>query len=209
MAPSSINNDHDEVLGEDEVEAAPAADDSALNHIRVLAETHKALAAELADLEALAKTVSQSMLLIVEKDLPDALTAVGMKSFELADGFEVAVEEKLYASITKEKEPAAFNYLRDIAPDLLKRSVGMLFGRGEEPLANEALAALSNAFPERGIEDKTTVVNSTLVAWLNEQRRQGISVQEDLFGVYQRRFATITPPKKPRAKAAPKPKKDA
>lgn len=188
------------MLGADMIEEAEKPSDDGLRVVASLAEKHGALRGEIADLEAQLKLKQAALLLIEERDLPAALVAIGMKDFTLSDGSGISLVTDYYASIPKERMDEACVWLRaNDAADLIKRSVTLAFGRGEDEQAEKLVNYAKQMFPDHSPEDKTTVHAGTLRAFVRDLADKNLPLPpSDVFGIYKRDFAKISPPKAPR-----------
>jgi len=67
------------------------------------------------------------------------LSELGMKSFKMADGSQIDIKPFYSASIKEEKRAQAYEWLREKGfDDIIKNTVSVRFGRGEDQLC-EAL----------------------------------------------------------------------
>ena len=107
----------------------------------------------------------------------------GLSEFKLADGTKVTVQQFYSASIPKDKVDEAMQWLRDNGHgDLIKNTVSVAFGKGEDTLATDLkkyLGANGNSY-----EDKTGVHPQTLRAFAREQIEAGQNLPLDTLGIY-------------------------
>lgn len=130
---------------------------------------------------------------LTERQLPDLLDEMGLEEVKTLAGLEVKVNTDILASITKENEPAAFQWLNDNGHgNLMKRAVTVAFNKGQEDQANELMRTLSGKFA--AVSVATKVHPSTLKSFVRERLGEGKEVPEDIFGVYRRRVAKINRP---------------
>ena len=177
------------------VEAAPAAEAGELSTITTIAERLLGEQQKVLKLEADLKEAKETARITQEVDLPLAMLDVGMRSFTLKNGFSVDVVTTHHAGISQANQPAAFAYLKETAhDDIIKRDVTMTFGRGEESLAVQALELLRQTFPANKVLEKASVHAQTLGAFVREQMRAGEALPHDIFGIYTRTYAELTPP---------------
>lgn len=188
------------MLGADEIEEAPVPDDTKLATLAELGEKQLKLHNDISVLQGQLKAKEAELALLEEKTLPDALAAVNMQRFTLSNGYTIELTQIIRASIPEDKAPEAFAWLRENnAGDLIKRSLTVAFGRGEDERAAACVATLAKYFPDHIPEDKTAVHAGTLSAFVRERMTQGLPVPMDLLGVFTRNFAKIKDPVKPRA----------
>jgi hypothetical protein len=99
--------------------------------------------------------------------------------------------EDIYsASITEARRAEAFQWLRDHGfDDIIKNTVSVRFGRGEDELCNRLLGMLGQqGFP---VEQSEKVEPSTLKAWVKERVTRGEQFPMELFGAYIGKKASI------------------
>jgi hypothetical protein len=128
-----------------------------------------------------------------EVAVPEALGTLGMAEVKLASGEKISVVREYHASIPKATEGAAYDWLRATGNDtLLKRSVTVNFGRGEDSTA----AATAAALREQGlpVEEKLSVHPSTLKAFVRERMEEGGALP-DAIAVHIINRAKVTIPK--------------
>ena len=82
----------------------------------------------IAKIEAEVKLAREQLRKIVEEELPDAMTSVNLKYFELIDGTEFSVKEEIFVSITEDKRAGALKWLEvNGHGDLIKHDVKVSF----------------------------------------------------------------------------------
>lgn len=158
-------------------------DDSLLKRVAQLAGNQLNLEDEIARLEECLDRTKAAWREIAEKALPEAIQEAGLSSFTLTDGRKVHTKQEVYASIPKERENAAFNWLRQTNNDaIIKNTVFVEFGKGQDYQA----VALLRQLAELGISamQKQAIHPMTLKAFLREQIEQGVDVPLDDFGAY-------------------------
>ena len=197
----------EELLGADDVEAAPLPTDEILGKIARYATRHRELTEEIEAAENALKVKQLELRTIEETQLPEALQSIGMESFTMKDGFVIKLTKMVNAGIPVGAPPdqreAAFQWLRDNnAGDLIKRTVTLAFGKGEDLDAQKLVDTAAQLFPNHIPDDKQSVHAKTLSVWVAERLEGGLPVAEALLGVYVKHYAKITPPKAPRAKKA-------
>lgn len=165
------------------------------NLIQITALAHRQIDLErsLAELETHQTDLKERHRRLSEELIPEAMMAVGLVSFKLADGTRVDVDKFYAGSIKAEHKLAAFQWLRDHGHDsLIKRVVGLTFGRGEDDEANkfkQAIAAMGY-IPE----DKQDVHAMTLKAFIREQMEAGKEFPAELFGAFVGNRTKLTTP---------------
>ena len=128
----------------------------------------------------------------VETDvLPAAMDEIGMSEFTMTDGSKIVVQLITRASIPKDKEDAAFAWLRSHNADsLIKREVSLSFGKGQDKRAVEIISSLRKMGMDP--KDKQAVAWNTLTAWVKEQLANGADLPRDLLGIWNGRRVKIT-----------------
>ena len=181
---SNINEMFEEDAG------ALTVNDEQLSGIGGLAKRAKLLEKEIEDYETELKQRKEQYRKLTEEVIPEALTSLGMKSFKMEDGSSIEIKAFYSASITEAKRSEAFQWLREHGfDDIIKNTVSVRFGRGEEALCAKAVATLRDAgYP---VEQAEKVEPMTLKAWVKEQVEKGREFPSELFGAYIGQKATI------------------
>jgi hypothetical protein len=168
-----------------------------------LAEKQLALEVEVSKVEALLKEKQEELRHLSENVLPEAMGEEEVLEFTMEDGRKVSLATSYNASISEANRDIAFSWLRENGFDgLIKRSVSMEFGRGEDDMAEKYTAWLARKYPDRSIKDKASIHHSTLRAFVRECVEEGRDIPMDAFGVFIRNYTKITEVevKKPRRK---------
>lgn len=142
------------------------------------------------DLEDELKRAQQDLFKVSQEVLPEALAEHGLSELKMADGSKITVSQTIQAHISKEKQDAAFDWLRhNEFDDLIKNVVSLEFGKGEDDQARDVMEALTN----RGYwpQNKQSVHPSTLKAFVKEQVEKGSEIPSDLFGIFIGKKAVI------------------
>jgi hypothetical protein len=94
------------------------------------------------------------------------------------------------ASIKEENRAEAYEWLRDNGyDDIIKNTVSVRFGRGEDQLCDTLLNLLREQnYP---VEQAQKIEPQTLKAWVREQVERGSEFPTELFGAYIGQKATI------------------
>ena len=176
-------------LFEQESDALQVQDEQ-ITGIAALARRAKSLEKEIEDSEETLKGLKDKYRKITEEAIPEALAELGMSSFRMEDGSSIDVKPFYSASITEARRAEAFQWLRDHGfDDILKNTVSVRFGRGEDELCNRLLSTLGQqGFPA---EQAEKVEASTLKAWVKERVVRGEEFPMELFGAYIGKKAVI------------------
>lgn len=152
--------------------------------------------------------------------LPELMAELGMAAFTLADGSNLKIDNKLNASIKEINKEKAYAWLDDHGfGGIIKTKLVSSFGRDERDQAEKARLVMVEAGYE--VEIASSIHPATLKAFVKEQmaavadatevERDGFDGNErvaalplDLFEVFEFKEASITVPKKPKAKAKAK-----
>jgi len=192
------NMDNDDILSEMETDSA--SDDKLDNldpqnsqKMRSMAELARAIRnkeTEIDDLESLLKEKKEDLRRQSEEDLPSMMAELGINSFELDDGSRVTVKDLYGGHISLANKDAAYLWLRDNGfDDIIKNTLSIVFGRGEDQKADHFMKILEGygLLPEQ----KTGVHPSTLKGWVRERMESGDSFPMDLFGAFVGQRAVI------------------
>lgn len=129
-----------------------------------------------------------------ERQIPELMESVGMEEFSTTNGLKIKVKEAIRASAGRDGEKVkTINWLIDNGHEaIIKLSVGVAFGRGEEQ--RNAAKELAEKLQGEGIPATMTqdVNAQTLSALVRELLQEGIEVPEDTLHVYRQRTAKIT-----------------
>tara|TARA_R110001606_G_scaffold45646_1_gene118220 strand:+ start:93 stop:632 length:540 start_codon:yes stop_codon:yes gene_type:complete len=167
---------------EKDADALSIADEE-LQGISALAKRAKVLQKEVEDLEAVTKERKDQLRKLTEQAIPEALAETGMRGFVMEDGSKVELKDFYSASISAARKAEAFQWLRDHKmDDLIKNTVSVKFGRGEDELCSRLLEILgTQGYPA---EQTEKIEPMTLKAWVKEQTERGNQFPMDLFGAY-------------------------
>lgn len=136
---------------------------------------------------------------ILKNFIPTIMDELGMDSFKLKDGSEISVKNVVYASISDEHKPEAFQWLEDHNFDgIIKTKVLSSFGKDEIDDAKEALTMLQEAGYEATMD--RSIHAQTLKAFVRERLEAGDKIPITTFGVFEYKLAKITLPKKSRGR---------
>jgi hypothetical protein len=144
-----------------------------------------------AQLEAKLKIAQAQVMDIAERQIPEVMDNLGVRSFTTQNGYKVEVQKKIRASIPAGNKDSAYNWLDENGHGgLIKRSISVAFNREQEKTARELQAQLSDQF--ENVKEDRKVEPSTLTAFIREQLEVGASIPLDLFGAWEQRVARIS-----------------
>ena len=115
--------------------------------------------------------------------IPDLMAELNLKSMKLADGSEISVGNKYFASIKADKKEEAYDWLRTAGlGDIVKNEITVRFGKAED---NKAMAYATLA-KGQGFEpsQQESVHPSTLKVVMEEFKAKGNVIPEDLFWTF-------------------------
>lgn len=190
--------DNDDILSEMETDSASddkldSLDPQNSQKMRSMAELARAIRnkeTEIDDLESLLKEKKEDLRRQSEEDLPSMMAELGINSFELDDGSRVTVKDLYGGHISLANKDAAYLWLRDNGfDDIIKNTLSIVFGRGEDQKADHFMKILEGygLLPEK----KEGVHPSTLKGWVRERMESGDSFPMDLFGAFVGQRAVI------------------
>jgi hypothetical protein len=161
-----------------------------LSSVGALAKRAKELEKEIEELETVTKERKEQQRKLLEDTIPAMLSELGMKSFKMADGSLIDVKPFYSASIREENRAKAYEWLRNNGfDDIIKNTVSVRFGRGEDGLCDTLLNQLREQnYP---VEQAQKIEPQTLKAWVREQVERGNEFPTELFGAYVGQKATI------------------
>lgn len=176
-------------LFEDDAGAFKVSDDQ-VTGISGLAKRAKMLEKEIADMEDVLKERGEQYRKLTEQTIPEAMAEAGMKKFTMEDGSSIDIKAYYGASIPKARQAEAYQWLRDHGfDDIIKNTISVRFGRGEDELSVRLLSLLgTQGYPA---EQAQKIEPQTLKAWVKERVEKGEPVDSELFGVFIGQKATI------------------
>ena len=161
-----------------------------LSSVGALAKRAKELEKEIEELETVTKERKEQQRKLLEDTIPAMLSELGMKSFKMSDGSLIDIKPFYSASIREENRAKAYEWLRNNGfDDIIKNTVSVRFGRGEDGLCDTLLGQLRGQnYP---VEQAQKIEPQTLKAWVREQVERGNEFPTELFGAYVGQKATI------------------
>jgi len=164
--------------------------DDSIEGVSALAKRAKELSKEIADLGEVLKEREKQYRKLTEESIPEALATLGMKSFHMQDGSFIEIKPYYGASIPEGRRTEAYDWLRKHGfDDIIKNTVSVRFGRGEDELCARLITLIRSAgYP---LEQAEKVEPMTLKAWVREQVERGNEIPQDLFGAFIGQKAVI------------------
>jgi hypothetical protein len=179
-----------EEMEADAVDAAVIPNDQKLASIASIAQSQLNLEKEIERQENSLKTLKRLLKDVQTRELPDAMTELGLSEIKLDTGEKITIKPFVSASISADNKEAAHVWLRDNGHgDLIKHTVTADVGR-DQTTAYSAIQALSKL----GLTpvDKEAVHTGTLKVFVREQVEAAQSLPLELFGAYMGQRSTIT-----------------
>lgn len=162
---------------------ALSVENNSLSSVAELAKQAISIEREIEDLEKVVAERKEALRNLTEERIPDALKEIGMSKFEMTDGSIIEVKPFYSASIPADRRGEAYEWLRAHGyDDIIKNTVSVQFGRGEDDAAGE----LINVIRKQGLlpDQAEKIESQTLKAWVREMVEQGTEFPTDLFGAY-------------------------
>lgn len=169
------------------------APDQAMNQLNGHIAKVWALDDEIAELENKVALLKKDRTAIVERTIPEVMRTAQLTKVRLDDGTEVRLQDEIFGSVPKEKQPGAFKWLEEHGHgDLIKNEIKTNFGRGEDEKATRLAAFIR----EMGMDysQSRSVNHMTMKAFLRAQLESGVAIPLDTFGVYMATIAKIKAP---------------
>lgn len=167
-----------------------SVDNNDLKQVAGLVRQQILLEQRVEDLTAELKRAQADLAQISGETLPAALAEHGLSELKMADGSKVTVATVISASISKERSDRAHQWLRDKGfGDLIKNTVAVNFGKGEDDKANDLIRELVTE--GYVVDQKEAVHPSTLKAFCKEQIENGKDIPSELFGIFIGQKTTI------------------
>lgn len=169
-------------LFEDDAGAFKVNDDQ-VKGLAALARRAKLLEKEMEEMEETLKERTEQYRKLTETTIPEAMAEAGMKKFVMEDGSMIDIKPFYGASIPKARQSEAYEWLRHKGfDDIIKNTVSVRFGRGEDELCVRLLHLLgSQGFPA---EQAQKIEPQTLKAWVKERIEKGEPLDTELFGIF-------------------------
>lgn len=174
---------------ENDAGALKVSDDQ-VTGIAALARRAKTLEKEISEIEETLNERAEQYRKLTEQTIPEAMAETGMKKFVMEDGSMIDIKPYYGASIPKARQAEAFQWLRDHGfDDIIKNTISVRFGRGEDELSVRLLNLLgTQGYPA---EQAQKIEPQTLKAWVKERVEKGEVVDTELFGVFIGQKAVI------------------
>lgn len=176
-----------------ELETITAPTDEQLGTVSQLADQQLALELELEQLNAELTTKKNLYVKVSQVDLPDAMAAINMSQFRLANGASIDIKKGVDATIKVADKPIAYSWLRDNGHGaIIKNEFKIPFGAGEDAKAKTLETLLEvNEFE---FNSSIGIHSRTLQAWARTQLEEGNPIPETI-KVFEYSVAKVIPPR--------------
>lgn len=180
-------------MNEDYSAEAEAVSNTDLDEIADLAARQVWLEDQITVAEEVLKEKKRMWRQIAEDELPSAMAAVGMETFQLTDGSKISVKEDWKASITNRNRNFVMDWLKETGNDgIISNEIKVLFGKGDEKEAANLFSALGE--DGQDVYQNETVNTGTLKALCRELMEKGIDIPVSELGMFVVRKAVIKMP---------------
>ena len=123
--------------------------------------------------------------------IPDLMAELKLKTCKLADGSEISVGNKYFASMKADKRIECINWLRNNGfGDIVKNEITVRFGRNEDDKAQRYIDLAKGQKYEP--EQKVSVHASTLRLTLEDYHSRGGKIPPELFNTFEKNQTKIT-----------------
>lgn len=155
--------------------------DNELSTLSRLGEDLYEAEAEVLRLEAELRRAQKVRDTIKREEIPDAMAAVGVTSFT-TNSSSFRLKDVLSVRPAKARRPDVLRTLESMGDgDLIKNTVTVAFGRGEDGDARELVQHLEKS--GRMAEQVRKVEPATLKSWVRKRLAKGDAIDHELFGV--------------------------
>lgn len=129
------------------------------------------------------KSIQDKIKKLSEEIIPEAMLTLGLDQLKLDNGLKLSVVDNVYAHISEEKKPEAYNWLRNNnLGSIIKNEIGVQFDKTQDAEAMDLKARLSSeGLP---VTHKESIHPSTLKSTVKELVKKGVAVPEDTFNIY-------------------------
>jgi hypothetical protein len=179
----TINFENDRIQSVEQIDSAKRLSDKVIEL--------KDLEDEIANAEESVKKLKERANYLSAVEIPAMMDEMQITKLKLKDGESVEVKKIYGASIPKDQQEAAFEWLRNNGlGDIIKNDITVTFGRGEDNKAASYVdLARGNGFEP---VQKIGVNPMTLKALVRERLESGQDVPADLFKPFEGNQTKIT-----------------
>jgi len=183
----------------------------AMAKLQALVDERQTVVEALAKYKDIVKRGENRLKDLDEKIIPEQMDLCGQMECRLTSGLRVKIEEDLYANIPaqgtiqsckdddeqrqlQERRDRAMQWVEENAPDVIKRSFEIQFGRSDEDqaLANKFERDLKRRKNPLPVMRSETVAPMTLNKLVRDRRKENLPLPWELLGIYEKRVAKIS-----------------
>jgi hypothetical protein len=175
---------------------------SGLDRLGQLVNKQLQLEADVMELETYLSEKNIQLKKVAEDEIPNLFQELGIQEFKLQDGSKVTVKPYYAASISAEKQDAAFTWLRENGlDDVIKHNITVAYGRGEDKECDKLKATLAelnvNYIEKAGVHPQTLkALVKEQIEVMSNRLEEGVKFPMELFNVFIGNKTTIKKPKK-------------
>ena len=153
---------------------------------------HSELTTEIAGIEFVLQEKRNRLKEIEEESIPKLMDDLNSSMWKTKDGIKVEVQKVVSASITKQNQPVAHEWLREHGhSELIKSNLSLALGKGEEGTMQKIVDTIRSDFDIEPIVNEN-VHPMTLKAFVKDCLERGEQLPLETFGVFMGRKAKIT-----------------
>jgi hypothetical protein len=166
------------MTGYDKFKSAPTTDQ--LSQLSTLVRQMHDAELELAKAESELAIRKDALREVAEKQIPELMAQVGIKTFETSDGFVVSIKKTYTAAPTVAQRDEAYDWLEQHGHGgLVKRTVEVGFGVKQGAEAAALMDKLRKDFED--VRGERKVESATLRAWVRQRIESGDAFPRELF----------------------------
>lgn len=175
-------------------EAAPGPSQEKLARAIALGNDQVRLRREIAAIEAQLDAKNKALKTNAEADLPQAMSEAGIEALTLDGGIGVSIKKVVRASIPKTDPEPGLDFVDEVAPDLVTRTLKIVFDRSEEKFFRKFMRDLNQRKKKPKLTYERTVPHQTLSKFVRTRDKEGLGVPEKALGVYRVTTAVVSLP---------------
>lgn len=146
---------------------------------------------EIKEIEEKLKAAKSRQQILSEQAIPEMLESMNLREWPMADGRTVSIKTTLRHSLSKDRKPAAIEWLKEHEHgDIIKTHVSVRFSVGQEDEVKAAYEDAVKRFGSRAMREDD-VHSSTLKSLLSNMLKEGKEFPMDLFGAFEQKTTVI------------------
>ena len=133
--------------------------------------------------EAELKDIKDKVRKMSEEIIPEAMQQLNLQQLKLDNGVKISIVDNVYAHISEEKKPKAYDWFRGNGlGSIIKSEVGVQFDKTQD---SDAVALKERLISEGlPVTHKESIHPSTLKSTIKELVQKGIDVPDDTFNIF-------------------------